>query len=45
VKKRYEDIRGSGELRAALKDGAERANDIAARTMSRVKGFFGLGIG
>jgi tryptophanyl-tRNA synthetase len=45
VKKRYEDIRGSEELRTALKDGAERANAIAARTMARVKEFFGLGIG
>jgi tryptophanyl-tRNA synthetase len=45
IRTRYEEIRRSEELRSALRDGAERANAIAARTMSRVKGFFGLGGG
>ncbi|MDR1246847.1 MAG: tryptophan--tRNA ligase [Clostridiales Family XIII bacterium] len=43
IRKSYEDIRRSEELRAALKDGAERANAVAERTMARVKDFFGLG--
>jgi tryptophanyl-tRNA synthetase len=45
IKARYEDIRRSDALQNALKDGAERAGAIAARTMSRVKDFFGLGLG
>jgi tryptophanyl-tRNA synthetase len=45
IRARYGEIRRSEELRATLKDGAERANVIATRTMSRVKEFFGLGVG
>ncbi|MDR0569718.1 MAG: tryptophan--tRNA ligase [Clostridiales Family XIII bacterium] len=43
IKKRFDEIRPSEELKAVLRDGAERANEIAARTMARVKGYFGLG--
>jgi tryptophanyl-tRNA synthetase len=45
VKRRYEEIRRSSELKDVLEEGAERANVIAVRTMARVKEFFGLGIG
>ncbi|MDR2131842.1 MAG: tryptophan--tRNA ligase [Clostridiales Family XIII bacterium] len=45
IRARYEEIRRADELRAALAEGAERANEIAARTMARVKDFFGLGLG
>jgi tryptophanyl-tRNA synthetase len=45
IRKSYDDIRRSEELRTALKDGAEKANAIAARTMSRVKEALGLGLG
>ncbi|MDR1573713.1 MAG: tryptophan--tRNA ligase [Clostridiales Family XIII bacterium] len=45
IKARYEEVRRSSELRDALKDGAERANVIAARTLARVKECFGLGAG
>jgi tryptophanyl-tRNA synthetase len=41
----YEEIRYSEELIRVLKDGAERANAIAERTMKRVKDRFGLGTG
>jgi tryptophanyl-tRNA synthetase len=43
IRKNYEDIRRSEELPAALRNGAERANAIAERTMARVRDFFGLG--
>lgn len=43
-KKRFEEIRYSDELMNILKDGAERANAIAERTMRRVKENFGLGL-
>ena len=43
-KKRFEEIRYSDELMNILKDGAERANAIAERTMHRVKENFGLGL-
>jgi tryptophanyl-tRNA synthetase len=45
IKQAYEDVRHSEELLRVLKDGAERANAIAERTMKRVKERFGLGIG
>jgi tryptophanyl-tRNA synthetase len=45
IRNRYAEIRRSDALRAALKDGAERANAIAAKTMSRVKSYVGLGAG
>ena len=44
IKERYEEIRHSDELIEILKDGAERANAIAERTMKRVKDNFGLGL-
>jgi tryptophanyl-tRNA synthetase len=44
IRARYEEIRRSAELKDVLKDGAERANAIAVRTMARVKDFFGLGV-
>lgn len=44
VKERYNEIRDSEELLRILKDGAERANAIAEKTMKRVKEQFGLGM-
>jgi len=44
IRERYNEIRNSKELILALKDGAERANVIAEKTMKRVKENFGLGI-
>jgi len=43
IRERFADIRGSAELKDALRDGAERAGAIAESTMKRVKGRFGLG--
>ena len=43
IKGRYNEIRRSPELVDILKDGAERANSIAQKTMERVKERFGLG--
>jgi tryptophanyl-tRNA synthetase len=43
VKERYTDIRRSAALQETLKDGAERADAIAVRTVARVKEAFGLG--
>lgn len=44
IKSRFEEIRESEELIRILKDGAERANAIAEKTMKRVKENFGLGL-
>ena len=44
IKERYEEIRYSDELIEILKDGAEKANAIAEKTMTRVKENFGLGL-
>ena len=44
VQERYKEIRYSQELIDVLKDGAERANTIAEKTMKRVKDCFGLGL-
>ncbi len=44
VQERYKEIRNSQELIDVLKDGAERANAIAEKTMKRVKDRFGLGL-
>lgn len=44
IQKRYAEIRESQELIDILKDGAERANAIAIKTLKRVKDNFGLGI-
>ncbi len=44
IKERYNEIRPSSELIDILKDGAERADLIAQKTMKRVKERFGLGV-
>ena len=43
IQEKYRDIRESGELQEILKDGAERADEIAQKTIQRVKKNFGLG--
>lgn len=43
IKERFNEIRESDELIRVLKDGADRANAIAEKTMKRVKENFGLG--
>ena len=43
IKSRYDEIRASSELIDILKDGSERAGEIAEKTMKRVKEKFGLG--
>lgn len=45
IQKRYAEIRNSKELIDALNSGAERANEIAKKTLSRVRDAFGLGLG
>ena len=45
IKERFNEIRQSDELIQILKDGAQRANAIAEKTMKRVKEKFGLGLG
>ena len=45
IRSRYEEIRHSEELIEILKDGAQRADAIAQKTMRRVKDHFGLGLG
>ena len=44
IKERFNEIRNSEELIEILKDGAERANAIATRTLQRVKDVYGLGL-
>lgn len=44
IRDKYNEIRNSDELISILKDGAERANAIAANTMRRVRDTFGLGL-
>lgn len=44
IRERYQEIRQSDELKAVLKDGAERANAIAVKTLARAKDHFGLGL-
>ncbi len=44
IQERYKEIRESSELIQILKDGAEKANAISEKTISRVKEKFGLGI-
>ena len=44
IQERYLEIRKSQELVDILKDGAEKANAISERTISRVKEKFGLGL-
>lgn len=45
IKERYEEIRHSDELISILKDGAQRADAIAQKTLKRVRDNFGLGLG
>ncbi|MBR0598413.1 tryptophan--tRNA ligase [Sinanaerobacter chloroacetimidivorans] len=44
IQQRFHEIRNSSELVSILKDGGQRANAIAEKTMKRVKDVFGLGI-
>lgn len=44
IQQKYHEIRESEELISILKDGAERANTIAEKTLARVKDKFGLGL-
>lgn len=44
IREKYSEIRKSQELIDILKDGAEKANAISEKTMSRVKEKFGLGL-
>ncbi|QOX64815.1 tryptophan--tRNA ligase [Anoxybacterium hadale] len=44
IQQRYNEIRESEELITILKDGAEKANAISEKTISRVKHKFGLGL-
>lgn len=44
IRQRYDEIRNSQQLIAILKDGAEKADAIAQKTMRRVKENFGLGL-
>ena len=43
IKQNFSEIRESDELKAILRNGAEKANTIAEKTMKRVKENFGLG--
>lgn len=43
IKQNFNEIRESDELKAILRDGAERAGVIAEKTIKRVKDRFGLG--
>lgn len=43
IRQNFSEIRESDELKAILRDGAERAGAIAEKTMKRVKNNFGLG--
>ncbi|MCI5534314.1 MAG: tryptophan--tRNA ligase [Firmicutes bacterium] len=44
IKQRYQEIRESKELIEILNDGAQKADEIAQKTMKRVRKNFGLGI-
>ncbi len=44
IQKRYQEVMESGELEGILKKGAERANEVAVKTLTRVKNNFGLGL-
>jgi tryptophanyl-tRNA synthetase len=44
IQERYREIRESKELVDILKDGAEKANAMAEKTIKRVKEHFGLGL-
>lgn len=44
IQQKYNDVMNSGELDQILKDGAEKAEVIAQKTLRRVKENFGLGL-
>ena len=44
IRQRYDEIRNSQQLISILKDGAEKADAIAQKTMRRVRENFGLGL-
>lgn len=44
IRQNYEEIRQSDELKAVLRDGAERAGVIAEKTLKRVRDKFGMGL-
>ena len=44
IQQKYNDVLESGELDKILKDGAEKAEMIAQKTLARVKENFGLGL-
>ena len=44
IRERFEEIRHSEELMTILRDGAEKADEIARKTIKRVKENFGLGL-
>lgn len=44
IRRRYDEIRNSRQLIMTLKEGAEKANAIAEKTIKRVKENFGLGL-
>ncbi|MGI6732264.1 MAG: tryptophan--tRNA ligase [Anaerovoracaceae bacterium] len=44
IRQRYDEIRNSEELIKILRDGGEKANSLAEKTMKRVKDKFGLGL-
>ncbi len=44
IQKKYQEIMESGELERILKDGAEKAEETAQKTLKRVKERFGLGV-
>ena len=44
IQQKYNDVMESGELDKILKEGAEKAGDIAQKTLRRVKENFGLGL-
>ena len=43
IQQKYRDVMESGELDTILKEGAEKADAIAEKTLRRVKERFGLG--
>ena len=44
IQQKYNDVIESGELDKILRDGAEKAEAIAQKTLARVKENFGLGL-
>ncbi|MDR2457987.1 MAG: tryptophan--tRNA ligase [Clostridiales Family XIII bacterium] len=44
IQKKFMEIRNDGDLEKILKDGGEKANEIARKTLKRVYSRFGLGV-